>query len=659
MLEPVARSAGGRIVAWTRKEVTVHTPLVLASARVASTGHGSGVVIGAGAPVPAGDTRPIVRSHGGFHVTADDLTADEDSPIWSHVAVSRPRRMTGQLSLRRPVANVFATDNEDPDGTPPSGTPPSGTPPSAMPPASGHAPVATNGSASPVASSGSISLPVGPAPDVEGTIHVCAEAASAATDPARLAPRLIEARNRAGPGRLLYAPGVGLVHHLALLVHAGIDIVDTLAVERATLQRQYLSAEGSFDADRLTAGLDDHGTGAPRDWDHETLLAHNLAALDSERRLVSGHIQNGTLRELVEQRARGHPAAAAFLRHLDATRNTDTESLDWPLIVRAETRIHATTQESLQRPDVVRYRDRLRNHYTPPANAPVLLLLPCSAIKPYKRSKSHGVFRRILTDLHQAALVHEVMVTSPLGVVPRELEHTYPAAHYDVPVTGHWDLQEREMIRDQVRALLAIGNYETVVSHLGTHTHALIADLLPDDAVHTGLPHPTDFAARDALRATLRRATAGHRGVLWPHRRLADARSVAYFQFGKAGGDALLDASNDTSGRPPALRLYAQRGKQGNLATFVPDRGVFSLTLPGMKHIFEAGAAKCVEIDDFVPRGTVFAVGVKGADPTIVPGDEVALVHDGTLRGVGVAVASGAEMAAFTRGPCVEVRHHA
>ena len=38
--------------------------------------------------------------------------------------------------------------------------------------------------------------------------------------------------------------------------------------------------------------------------------------------------------------------------------------------------------------------------------------------------------------------VHQVIVTAPLGLVPRELEEIWPAANYDIPVTGEWDADE-------------------------------------------------------------------------------------------------------------------------------------------------------------------------------------------------------------------------
>ena len=42
------------------------------------------------------------------------------------------------------------------------------------------------------------------------------------------------------------------------------------------------------------------------------------------------------------------------------------------------------------------------------------------------------------------------MVTAPLGLVPRELEDFWPAAHYDIPVTGDWDVDELLVIWEMV-----------------------------------------------------------------------------------------------------------------------------------------------------------------------------------------------------------------
>ena len=65
-------------------------------------------------------------------------------------------------------------------------------------------------------------------------------------------------------------------------------------------------------------------------------------------------------------------------------------------------------------------------------------------------------------------------------------------------------------------------------------------------------------------------------------------------------------------------------------------------------------------IEDFEPTGTIFVVGVKGATEDIRPGDDVVVVRNGELAGVGVAVMGGPEMnerRAGRRGAAVEIRH--
>ena len=94
-------------------------------------------------------------------------------------------------------------------------------------------------------------------------------------------------------------------------------------------------------------------------------------------------------------------------------------------------------------------------------------MLPCSAKKPYSTSRSYTRFRRAIASSGYSRIVHEVIVTSPLGIVPRELEMFYPAKDYDIPVTGHWDRDEVSFVQDLVGWLTSTQRYETVVSHLG------------------------------------------------------------------------------------------------------------------------------------------------------------------------------------------------
>jgi archaeosine synthase len=103
------------------------------------------------------------------------------------------------------------------------------------------------------------------------------------------------------------------------------------------------------------------------------------------------------------------------------------------------------------------------------------------------------------------------------------------------------------------------------------------------------------------------------------------------------------------------LRALDSDGEQ--LATLVPQYGVLSLTLAGARRWVDSDApTKRVDIDDFVPHGSVLAPGVTDADPSVRVGDEV-VVEGPDAFAVGRAEMSGPEMTESTRGVAATVRH--
>ena len=126
--------------------------------------------------------------------------------------------------------------------------------------------------------------------------------------------------------------------------------------------------------------------------------------------------------------------------------------------------------------------------------------------------------------------------------------------------------------------------------------------------------------------------------------------NIARFQFGEAGL-SLVEAAS-FRGRFPFVRVI-RKGMQVAMHT---DHGMLSLTLPGGELLSQKDAY-WVEIEDFLPRGNVFAVGVSDAAPEIRPGDEVVVRHDGEARAVGTARLNAREMVDLRRGEAVHVRH--
>src|SRR5207247_10874408 len=106
--------------------------------------------------------------------------------------------------------------------------------------------------------------------------------------------------------------------------------------------------------------------------------------------------------------------------------------------------------------------------------------------------------------------------------------------------------------------------------------------------------------------------------------------NIARFQFGDAGLGLAKGAT--FRGRVPDVRVI----RQGVQLAMYTGRGMLSLTLAGGE-ILSHAEAYWVEIEDFLPKGNIFAVGVVDAAPEIRPGDEVVVRHRNEVRAVGAA----------------------
>ncbi|MHB8584495.1 MAG: archaeosine synthase subunit alpha [Thermoplasmatota archaeon] len=485
----------------------------------------------------------------------------------------------------------------------------------------------------------------------EGPIVAIANARALVENPYTFAKAITQMREALGFGSIVYAPGVGLPHELSLLLYAGIDLVDSVAVLMAASSGSYLTPEGPVAASGMEK--DDLPCACPAcargDLSRTGLIEHGLAAQRMELSRIRTAVREGRLRELVEQRIRALPNLAAHLRRFDYEAHPYFEERA-PLV--REGRLFATSKESIYRPEIERWRRRLAERYTRPPSARVLALLPCSARKPYSRSKTHRILETGLRRVANRAAVHEVILTSPLGLVPRELESIYPAAHYDLPVTGHWDDDERTMIRMALTSLLARNPYDAIIVHLEEVEMEIAAPVL-GEFVWTCSGDALSPKSLDELAAQLSASAARAPGVDPRRREWEDFASIATWQFGEAG--VLLLEEARIRGRPPFQKVWDAEGRQLAMRT---DRGLLALAPQGGRRLLELGAY-AVEIDDFRPKGTVFSVGVKAADPRIRIGDEVVLHHKGDFRGVGRALLPGPAMVSPVRVGAVNLRHAA
>lgn len=452
-------------------------------------------------------------------------------------------------------------------------------------------------------------------------------------DSRRIVDVVVRLREAAGFGRLLCMLGIGEPSTVAILSYMGVDLFDDSLPRAAGLERVLLMSEAEV---------------AMGDGD---VAGANVDYMEAELAKVRMFIRADRLRELADQRSFSSPSNVALLRLYDQNAYGYAEET----CSTVGCRFSCNSTQALRRPDLKRYRDRMRD-YRKPEHKRILLLLPCSAKKPYHISKTHRAFASAIHTAQHDTLVHEVIVTSPLGMVPRELDACYPANSYDIPVTGEWKCEERAMIREMVGSLIQQG-YDKVICHLGDD-YELVEGLAEMECTVVG--DPTSPKSLENLDKALRAAAKGMEPVDYLVDRNNLARGLLEFQFGRDIADILMDENTYAIGKFPYWKFIREdpedRKKKTQLGMMTPERGMVSLTLEGAEILAEAGYAT-VEIMDFELKGNLFAVGVIRADPRIRIGDEAIIVCDGQVRGVGVAMMCGREMTDLKRGIAVKVRH--
>ncbi|AGB36674.1 archaeosine synthase subunit alpha [Natronococcus occultus] len=463
---------------------------------------------------------------------------------------------------------------------------------------------------------------------------------------AALVEATVDVREGVPTDTAVYFSGVATPRNVAVLAYAGVDLFDkTAAVVRGTQGRYLTTDEAYFLEDLEELPCSCPACQQPREeFTREDCVVHNVNALEAELGIVRRRIRDGRLRDYVEGQARQDQWLTAAVRELDSQWGYLEERT--PILRDAQ--IDAATEDTLRRVEIQRYADRVTTRYRNRFDNP-LVLVPCSAAKPYSESQSHRQF-------HDAIQwrAHLVSMTSPIGVVPQELETTYPAQHYDTVVTGRWSEDEKRFVSAVLERYLERNDYPSIIAHVPDEGYRDIVERVEDEldleVTYTVEEHPTDTESL----ANLQRALSGELKYSKREREHNTVRAIADYLLGDGAGDELFEDIQTTS-RYPKIQVRDREDTQ--LATMVPQYGTLSFTLEGAKRWVDSDApTKRVEIDGFVPHGSVLAPGIVDADEEIRVGDEV-VVEGPKAFGVGRAEMFGREMAESTRGIACEIRH--
>ncbi|KYH26195.1 tRNA-guanine(15) transglycosylase [Halalkalicoccus paucihalophilus] len=216
---------------------------------------------------------------------------------------------------------------------------------------------------------------------------------------------VMAAKRGLGPAAPVHLFGAGHPMMFALAVAAGCDLFDSAAYAIYARDGRYLTVRGTEHLEELEyfpcscpVCAEHTPAGVEASDERERLLSeHNLYVTFAEIRRIKAAIREGNLLELVETRARGHPAMLdgyrALLAHSEQLERTDPAS---------KSTFFYLSGESARRPEVLRHHRRLER-----LSVPDSLLL------------ADGSVDGIEAD--------EVWtVRPPFGPVPPELSETYP-----------------------------------------------------------------------------------------------------------------------------------------------------------------------------------------------------------------------------------------
>jgi 7-cyano-7-deazaguanine tRNA-ribosyltransferase len=270
---------------------------------------------------------------------------------------------------------------------------------------------------------------------------------------------VLAAKRGLGPAAPVHLFGAGHPMIFALAAALGCDLFDSAAYALYARDGRYLTTAGTEHLDDLSqlpcpcpvcTGHDPAALrGAPDDERERLLAEHNLHVTLAEVRRVREAIRSGNLFELVERRARGHPALVDGYRAL-LDESAWLERFD----PASKGTVFALSAESARRPEVRRHHDRLVR-VAPPDGASVLLTeggVPSA-------DQFDAVWR----------------VVAPFGPYPRALASTYPltAATPDRPDRAACEAAARGVAR-----LAAATGAELTLAHGGWPESALA--LVPD-----------------------------------------------------------------------------------------------------------------------------------------------------------------------------------
>lgn len=268
-------------------------------------------------------------------------------------------------------------------------------------------------------------------------------------------------------GKPFHLFGAGHPMMFSLAVGLGCDTFDSASYALYARQGRYMIESGTLrveDLDYLPCSCPvcsklsaSELREMPKPEAERALAMHNLYVCLAELRRVKQAIKEGRLWDLIEARGACHPSMSLALQKVASV----SHLLERGTPISKPKGVLLSSPLSTYRPEVYRFRKRVIERL--PFDRPVLLLIPPPPTTPFSRSRAvKGLLKQLFLLLGGGLdLVDIYIYATPLGVVPLELDETYPASQHSSAIGLGKEVEEASAA--QVASIISKGKYELIV----------------------------------------------------------------------------------------------------------------------------------------------------------------------------------------------------
>ena len=279
---------------------------------------------------------------------------------------------------------------------------------------------------------------------------------------------LLNVKKSIVPHKPIHMFGLGLPQFFSLAVACGCDLMDSAAYILFAKEGRYFTL--STGTEKLDE-LEEFPCHCPiccqytpkemkslgEDTQIEFLAKHNLYLSFSELRTIRQAIREGNLWELVEQRVRSHPN---LVKAFNVARNNKTFIEISEKAYKKRGRLYASS-ESISRPLIKRYDEKMTSNYRIPKEVKFLILLPELDTRGANSPNLLSWISQINNNqLIPRELLHVVFISDFYGIIPLELQDTFPLSQFEsITSIEEGDYLYQNSVRKALRFLNANIHY--------------------------------------------------------------------------------------------------------------------------------------------------------------------------------------------------------